>query len=194
MSRSLNRTTLVAAAVAVAGLSAAAGAQTFVWSLVLSGPAENPPNASPGVGVATLTLDTTAHTLRVETSFSGLLGTTTMAHIHASSSMVPFTGTAGVASQTPSFSGFPTGVTAGSYDMTFNLSLPGSWNAAYIAANGGNTASAEAALLSQMMSGRAYLNIHTTAFTGGEIRGLTPTPGAGAVLALGGLAALRRRR
>ncbi|HZW08059.1 MAG TPA: CHRD domain-containing protein [Phycisphaerales bacterium] len=189
----MTRTTALAA-IAVAALAGAASAQTFVWSLNLDGPSENPPVPSPGIGTATITFNTTAHTLRVETSFSGLLGTTTAAHIHASAAMVPFTGTAGVASQVPSFSGFPTGVTAGSYDMTFDLTLASSWNAAYIAANGGSTASAEAALLSQMMSGRAYLNIHSSVFGSGEIRGVTPTPGAAAILALGGLAALRRRR
>jgi len=182
------------AALAAAGLTAAAGAQTYIWNLNLNGLNESPPNASPATGFATLTYNATLHTMRVEVSFSGLTGTTTASHIHASATMTPFTGTAGVASQTPSFTGFPLGVTSGSYDNTFDLTLASSWNASYVAGNGGTTASAEAALYAQMESGRAYLNIHTSTFPGGEIRGVTPTPGAVSMLALGGLAALRRRR
>jgi hypothetical protein len=40
-----------------------------------------------------------------------------------------------------------------------------------VTANGGTTAGAEAALLAGLEAGQAYLNIHTTMFPGGEIRG-----------------------
>ncbi len=44
-------------------------------------------------------------------------------------------------------------------------------------ANGGTAASAEAALAAALAADEAYLNVHTTNFTGGEIRGfLTPVP------------------
>ena len=42
--------------------------------------------------------------------------------------------------------------------------------------------------LTQVMSGGAYINIHTTAFPGGEIRGqiaAVPEPGTAALLCLG---------
>jgi hypothetical protein len=39
-----------------------------------------------------------------------------------------------------------------------------------------------------------YVNLHNDAFQGGAIRGQIPAPGAAAVLALGGMIALRRRR
>ena len=87
---------------------------------ILSGAAEAPPNASPATGVATVTLDMDLITLRVEVSFTGLTGTTTMAHIHAPT-LIPLTGTAGVATQVPNFAGFPVGVTSGVYDNTFDL-------------------------------------------------------------------------
>ncbi|WP_390677815.1 CHRD domain-containing protein [Aquisphaera giovannonii] len=42
-----------------------------------------PPNATAGTGFARVELDTVGHTLHVEVTFSGLLGATTAAHIHA---------------------------------------------------------------------------------------------------------------
>ena len=66
--------------------------------------------------------------------------------------------------------------------------------------DGGTAASAEAALFAGLNSGQAYLNLHTTAFPGGEIRGqfaAVPEPGTWALMITGfGLvgATLRRRR
>lgn len=179
---------------AAMSLAASASADIFTFTAVLDGPSEFPPNNSPGIGTATVDWDTTLHTMRVRSTFSGLLGNTTAAHIHAATTQ-PLTGAAGVATQTPSFSGFPLGVTSGSMDQTFDLTLASSFNAAYITANGGTPATAEAALLAAIQQGRAYFNIHSQSFSGGEIRGfLVPAPGAGLVLAAGGLLASRRRR
>ena len=106
-------------------------ADTLVFIASLSGPAESPPNASPGTGFATVTIDTVANTMRVQVSFSGLTSGTTASHIH-SATAVPFTGTAGVATTTPTFTGFPGGVTAGTYDHTFNMLDAASYNPAFI--------------------------------------------------------------
>jgi len=133
--------------------------------------------------------DNFAHTLTVGLTFSGLLGTTTASHIHAATAL-PGVGTAGVATTTPTFAGFPLGVTSGTYNNVLDLTLASSYNPAYVTANGGTTASAEVALASAMASDRAYLNIHTSAFGGGEIRGfLTPVPEPTtlALVGLGGL-------
>ena len=113
---------------------------------------------------------------------------------------MPEAGTIGVATQVPNFVGFPLGVTAGTYDFTFDLTAATSWNPAFITANGGSTASAEAALVAGLNADRAYLNIHTTQFGGGEIRGFlrrdVPEPALPALLGVAAVAALvsRRRR
>ena len=75
---------------------------------VLSGAAEVTPNSLPGTGTALITWDDVAHTLQVDATFGGLLAPNTAAHIHCCT-MVPLTGGAGVATQTPTFTGFPSG-------------------------------------------------------------------------------------
>ncbi|MFO0808926.1 MAG: CHRD domain-containing protein [Gemmataceae bacterium] len=189
--------TLVAAVVA-SGISPARG-QVVTYNFTLSGPNESPPNSSLGTGSGSAIYNATAHTLAISANFTGLSGTTTASHIHAATAS-PGSGTAGVATQTPTFSNFPLGVTSGTFSQTLDLTSASSYNSAYITANGGTTTSAEAALIASINAGTAYLNIHSSVFSGGEIRGfLTPVPEPGS-LALTGLAALaglryvRRRR
>ena len=153
-----------------------AAAHEVIYLADLTGAAEAPPNASPGIGMAKVTFDFDLVTMRVEASFGGLLGITTASHIHCCTA-VPGVGTAGVATPVPSFPGFPAGVTSGSYDHTFDMTVSGSYNPAYIAANGGTAGTAFAAFVTGLDAGKAYLNVHTSAFPGGEIRGfLTPVP------------------
>jgi hypothetical protein len=145
------------------------------YSASLSGPAESPANASPGTGFSQVELDWVAHTLHVRVNFSGLVAPTTASHIHACTTR-PGEGTASVATQVPTFNGFPLGVTSGTYDRTFNTLDPATYNPAYLNLFGGSAAVAELALGFCLISGGAYLNVHSTTFPGGEIRGfLTPT-------------------
>ncbi|MCA9189229.1 MAG: CHRD domain-containing protein, partial [Planctomycetales bacterium] len=83
----------------------------------------------------------------------------------------------GVATPVPSFPGFPAGVTSGSYDQTFDLTDPASFNPAFVTANGGTTGSAMNVLLNGLDTSTAYLNIHTSTAPAGEIRGyFSPVP------------------
>ncbi len=186
------------AALAVAMLlGPSAHAVVLVFTTDLDGPSEFPANPSPGTGTAQVDYDDVAHTMRVQASFSGLLGTTMAAHIHSPIPDPPADPLASVATQTPSFSGFPLGVTSGAMDTTFDLTLASSWNASYITAKGGTPALAEAAFFSEMMAGKSYFNIHTSNTAGGEIRGflsLIPEPASTSLAALAGMALLARRR
>src|SRR5262249_37013939 len=84
-------------------------ADIFDFFATLDGPSEVTPNNSPGHGDAFVEFDTTAKTMRVAVTFADLVGTTTASHIHAPTTL-PFTGGAGVATQTPTFINFPLGV------------------------------------------------------------------------------------
>jgi hypothetical protein len=165
-------------------------ASSITYDVILTGPGESPPNASPGTGFAVVTIDSTANFLNiVSDTFSGLLGTTTASHIHCCTAL-PGVVTAGVATQVPSFAGFPLGVTSGSYSMNFDMTQASTWNPAFITASGGTVAGAESVLSAGAGAGDAYLNIHSTVFPGGEIRGfLVPapatTPEPGSLLLLG---------
>jgi MYXO-CTERM domain-containing protein len=188
--------TIALAAAFVFTQASFAGIITYDTDLL--GSLESPPNASPGIGFADVIIDTVAQTMEVQVQFSGMLGTTTASHIHCCTA-APDTGNAGVATTTPTFAGFPLGVTSGTYDNTLDLTASSSYNPSFVTTEG-SVANAEAALLAGMAAGESYLNIHTTVVPGGEIRGylqlVTPEPAtmflaAGALLGLG---LLRRRK
>ena len=177
--------------------SAVAKADQIVFTTTLTGPQEVPPTASPGIGSALVTLDTVTNQLTINLAFAGLLSPTTAAHIHCCAGP---TGTAIPATTVPTFPGFPLGVTTGTFLQTFDLTVAATFNPAFIAAHGGTVAGAQAAFIAGLLSGQTYLNIHTSQFPGGEIRGqleAVPEPATLLLLTTGiaGVAgAVRKRR
>lgn len=202
MKKHLMKTLTFASFVAATSMAfAASTAQAAViwYEATLSGSAEAIPNASPGTGYARVIVDDVLHTMRVSVSFSGLLAPTTAAHIHCCT-VLPGDGVVEVATPTPTFPGFPAGVLAGFYDQLFDLTLATSYRPGFVTANGGTVAGAEAALLLGLASNRAYFNIHSTQFPGGEIRGFlgVPEPSTMALMAMAmfsvfGFGTMRRR-
>ena len=185
------------AAIGFAGLSALAGAPaqalTYETNLV--------PEAvgATGTGSAMVKIIEASNQMKVNIAFSGLSGNTTVAHIHGATA-APGTGTASVMTTTPSFLGFPAGVKSGSYEQTFDLLSTSTYRAGFITASGGTAAGARDAFLAALLDGKAYLNVHSTTFGGGEIRGFfapSPVPGPlpllGAGAALGWSRRLRQR-
>jgi hypothetical protein len=184
----------------------AAGAQAGIITLSgpISGANENPQTGSPGTGFASVLLDNALHTLTVDANFGNLFPTipntstpsgTTAAHIHC---CVAPPGNAGVATTTPSFIGFPLGVTSGTFHTVLNLLDPASYNPAFITMNGGNVAAADIVFENNLTDGQTYFNIHTNAFLGGEVRAflLTPEPTTAALTLSAAVALwlLRRKR
>ena len=158
------------AALILAPAASYASPTTFVTNLVQG--LEVPPSGSPGTGSATVILDQAANTLTVHVTFSGLTSGTTASHIHCCLDSIFATGVnIGVATTTPTFPAFPLGVTSGTYDRVLDLTQASSYNPAFITAQGGTIARAEAALIRGIVNGETYLNVHTTNFPGGEIRG-----------------------
>src|SRR5687768_11696384 len=129
------------------GIAHVCNAQIYYGTLL--GSNEFPANTSPGTGKFMVTIDAAANTMRVQATYSGLVpqtaagaqSGTTASHIHASATHPPLSLVAntGVATTTPTFTGFPQGigVLSGTYDRTFDMTLATSFNPAYVTANGG---------------------------------------------------------
>lgn len=152
------KVSLVSGLVALA--SSAATASATLWDLQSSlDPVQAGGAGRTGTGLATLTLDDVSGIITITSgTFSGLSGNTTVAHIHGYSGLGVSSGPIVNLSLTP------LGTTSGSFSGS------GAVNAANV------------------LAGLTYINIHSSTFGGGEIRGqigVVPEPGAVALLGLG---------
>lgn len=159
-------------AIAASAFAAAtASADLFQFTASPSGDQEVPPSGSPATGTMTGVYDDVANTFSFEWSVMDLLGTPASpgSHIH----------------NAPAGSNGP---------IVFGFNNPdGSWPLMGSATWSGLSPDEVQALF----DGNLYINFHTDQFAPGELRGqitLVPAPGALALVGVGGLAALRRRR
>jgi hypothetical protein len=112
------------------------------YSATLDGLQEVPPNASPATGVGTITLNNAMTLLTYKVVYSGLTASRTASHFHG-----------------PAAAGVNAAVVfaiaaAGPTSDT----ITGTW-------------AIDATNLARLNSGLLYLNVHSTTFPGGEIRG-----------------------
>ncbi len=123
------------------------------FTAILSGANEVPPTASTGSGTAVAILDNSGTQLACTVTFTGLTSGLTASHIHIGAA-----GTNG-----PVLFPFTTtsvaGMTSGTFSQTFTLTAQN---------------------VSDLQNGLYYVNIHTSTYPGGEIRGqlgfdVTPT-------------------
>lgn len=171
-------------------VSATASAATTNYRSTMSGPSEAPPNPSPGAGIATIVIDDVANTLSLSMPFFDLVADTVAGHLHCCTAS-PLTSTAGIAIP---FGDLASGVRSGMYQRVFDLTSAATYGPDFLAANGGTADLARFYLLQGITGNQSYLNIHTTQFPGGEIRGFlvaAPVPEPSTWLMLGvGLAAV----
>ncbi len=155
------RHSLLAALLALAAASTAFAQTTY--TTVMTGGNEVPPVATPATGTATVVLDAAQTQLSITCAFQNLLGTYSNSHIHGPA-------TPGVnAGVRWGFTGAPAGwvFSNANHDGTLTNFLVTSGITATDVAN--------------LNNGLTYVNLHSSLWPGGEIRGqlgLAPVPTA----------------
>lgn len=148
-----------------------AQADIFQFNVAINAAQEVPTNGSPGVGTAVAIFNDATGAITINGSYSGLVAAVTASHLHGFS---------------------VAGVNSG---VLFNLANTGGTAGTISASN-----SIALANVAQVLAGQTYINIHTSTFPGGEIRGqlvnpvLIPEPTTFAFLGLGVCGIVLRRR
>jgi hypothetical protein len=158
---------ILVVAVLATGAVSPARAAIIYLEAYLDGLQEVPPNASPATGYASVQLDTATSKLSWNVAYSGLLASRTAAHFHVGPVGVSGPVTIGIAG------------TGGTADTIIG------------------SATLTATQISQVLAHQWYINVHSTLYPGGEIRGqVVPEPSSAVLAALGlvGMALLGWRR
>ena len=167
-------------------------AAVLTWTATLNGAQEIPPTASAATGFGRVQFDNVTNILQLDLFWAGLTGTVSAGHIHCCVATPP--ANAGVVLDLALGGKLATDSFSASYD----LDLVNPFTSAFTTANGGTALLAFNALAAAMDAnqGRAYYNIHTAVFPGGEIRGnLASIPEPSSVIGvLSGIAVLVLRR
>lgn len=128
---------------AILALTSRSQAAASTFKADLKGSSEVPPTKSTGTGSVTMTYDPATMTVSWEGSFSGLTGPATAAHIHGPA---------------------PVGKNAGVLVWLSEKGKP-------FASPFKGSAKLTEAQAGDLMNGQCYVNVHTAANPGGEIRG-----------------------
>jgi hypothetical protein len=179
----MNRRAFLFVAAGMVGLvlwAEGAGGAIMQFQANLDGAQETPPDVTNAHGVAILDYDTVANTFSLEYSVDGIskvagngFHLVTATHIHAAAP------------------GVPGPVIKDLNASLFTEPLPGFLHRSI------TSDTFPAANVADLLANNCYINLHTTLFPGGEIRGqliAVPEPASAAVLGLGAVGVLMRRR
>jgi hypothetical protein len=178
-------------ALSALAIGASSNAAIISTNFMLDGGQEVPPNSSNALGVATIDYDTTTDTFDITVLAVGIAladlrpvgPNSTPIHIH----LAPAGSNGGIVIDLGFLASFQ------------QAGLGIEYSATDVAAGGtfGNVSSDPATVQQAFRQGNLYVNIHTNAFPGGEIRGQIPpipTPATAALIGAAGLLAVGRRR
>lgn len=138
----MRKSTLVLGLLAAVAMGPMANAATVTYKATLSSAAEAPPVQGAGAGAATVNVDPATKQISWRVEYSGLSGPAAAAHIHC---------------------GAAAGANAG---VAIPLGTAPDW-ASPLQGTGALTD----AQLADLQAGKCYVNIHTAANKGGEVRG-----------------------
>ncbi len=193
----MNCKQLLLSSLCITILTGGVSADVLEWTFpideqqIKNGPEPDGSTNSPGTGSGTITYDSTTNVISYSLEWDGLVGDLTKLHVHGPATenmsnpqhVIEIFGPPAVPNELVATSGS----VVGSQELT-TLVQPGF------------DPLEPNAILDIMTSGQAYLNVHTTVFGTGEIRGNLgvplPEPSAATLIGCGVLAfaALRRRK
>lgn len=150
-----------------------------------------------GQGWASIEFDLNTKDMLVRAGFTNMRGNSTGATLRGPTAEAT-TGTADAI--LPALVAFPTGAKTGTYEREYDMSLASNYAASFLnnPTNGGDVSTAFNSLITSLTAQKVYLNIHSTSYQNGELRGffkvVPPVPEPMGAAALAGLLIVVRRR